>query len=475
MTRYLIGIDNGSQSSKVTVFDELGNVVCEGRQALRPYDTPRPGVVEHPQDDLWDSIGEASRRAMAAFPGAPAEIVGVGLCTIRFCRALLLADGTLAGPVLSWMDERVSRPYEHTDPRVRHVTTSSGYLTRRMTGRCTDTAANYAGMWPIDSDTGRWTTDEAEFAEYGIPRELLFETVQPGEILGHLTAEAAAHTGLPVGLPVVATANDKAVEALGCGLSRPDTLLVSLGTYVAGMTTGARNVKDATGFWTNYASRPHAYLYESLGVRRGMWTVSWFRDLLGEEAAQAAAREGLTVEDVLNRGAAAVPAGSDGLMTVLDWLAPTDAPYRKGSILGFDGRQGRFHIYRSILEALALTVYGHGTTMAAELGTRYRQTIVSGGGANSDLIMQIFADVFGIPALRSAVNNAAGLGAAICAAVGLGLHPSFDDAVAAMVHPGAAFAPDPDNHRLYQRLHAVRQDIAARTDPVYRASYQLFG
>lgn len=273
----------------------------------------------------------------------------------------------------------------------------------------------------------------------------------------------------------MATANDKAVEALGCGLSDPDTLLVSLGTYVAGMATGARNVKDAAGFWTNYASRPHEYLYESFGVRRGMWTVSWFRDLLGEEAAQAAERDGLSVEDVLNRGAAAVPAGSDGLMTVLDWLAPTDAPHRKGSILGFDGRQGRFHIYRSILEALALTVQDHAMTMAAELGTTYRRTVISGGGSNSDLMMQIFADAFGVPAQRAAVNNAAGLGAAICAAVGVGVHPTFDAAVAAMVRSGAVFPADAASHRLYQDMQTVRRNIVAHTDPIYRASHQLFG
>lgn len=117
---------------------------------------------------------------------------------------------------------------------------------------------------------------------------------------------------------MVATANDKAVEALGCGLRSPDTLLVSLGTYVAGMTTGPRNVKNATDFWTNYASLPHSYLYESGGVRRGMWTVSWYRDLLGEEAVAEARAAGVSVEDHLNSEAAKVAPGSDGLMTVLD-------------------------------------------------------------------------------------------------------------------------------------------------------------
>lgn len=473
--RYFIGIDNGSQSSKVTVFDEHGRAVSEGRAALRPYATPRPGVVEHPDDDLWTSIGEASRAALAGFGGDPSEIVGVGLCTIRFCRAVLRADGTLAQPVMSWMDERVSLPYAATDPEAAYVTTSSGYLTHRLTGTFRDTAANCAGMWPLDSDTWQWTQDEAELAKCGIPREMLFELVAPGEVLGGITEAAAAHTGIPAGVPVVATANDKAVEALGCGLRAPDTLLVSLGTYVAAMATGPRNAKDATDFWTNYASVPHAYLYESGGVRRGMWTVSWYRDLLGEEATAHARAAGVTAEEYLNSRAAQVPVGSDGLMTVLDWLAPTEAPFRKGTLLGFDGRQGRFHIYRSILEGLAMTVHDSAGRMAAELGTEHREIIVSGGGSHSDLMMQIQADVHGLPARRAEASSAAGLGAAICAAVGLGVYADFDEAVDAMVRTGEVFLPSQAHHRLYRSLEQVYRDVRGHTDAVYRRTYDIFG
>ena len=473
--RYFIGIDNGSQSTKVTVFDDVGGIVCEGREALRPSDTPRPGVVEHPDDDLWTSIGVASRRAMAQFTGDPGDIVGVGLCTIRFCRALLRADGSLAQPVMSWMDARVSRPYDHADDAVRYVTTSSGYVSQRLTGQFKDTAANYQGMWPIDTTTWRWLTDDAELAKCGIPRKMLFELVLPGETLGTITADAAAHTGIPAGLPVIATANDKAVEALGCGLRSPDTLLISLGTYIAGMTLGERNVTGASDFWTNFASMPHEYLYESFGIRRGMWTVSWFRELLGEEAVAGARATGLSVEDYLNGEAAKVPAGCDGLMTVLDWLAPTDAPFKKGSILGFDGRHGRFHLYRSILEAIALTIYRCGTQMGTELSTDFTHTIISGGGSNSDLMMQIFADVFGVPAVRTEVNNAAGLGSAICVAVGLGVYETFDEAMDHMVSAGTTFEPDPANHALYLEMEAVYREISRSTDDVYRKSFEIFG
>ncbi|MGD0944376.1 MAG: FGGY-family carbohydrate kinase [Acidimicrobiales bacterium] len=475
MTHYLVGIDNGSQSTKVSVFDEHGTVVCEGRQALRPNDTPRPDVVEHPDDDLWFSIGEASRRAMETFPGDVADIVGVGLCTIRFCRALLKGDGTLASPVMSWMDARVSRPYEHTDPDVRYVTTSSGYITHRMTGEFNDTAANYAGVWPISTDRWEWLRDDEGFSKYQIPREMLFELVMPGDVLGSVTPEASRHTGIPAGLPVFATANDKAVEALGCGLRSPDTLLVSLGTYIASMTTGQRNIVDASSFWSNFASIPHKYLYESSGIRRGMWTVTWWRDLLGEEARAAADKRGVTVEKYLDLEAAKVPAGSDGLMVILDWLAPTEAPFKKGAILGFDVRHDRFHVYRAILEGIALTIYRCGMAMGKETGETYDRLVISGGGSNSEVFVQIFADVFGIPAVRSKMNNAAGLGSAICAAVGQDLYVSWDEAIDNMVSWEPAFVPDADNHALYQRMSAIYDEVPSHTDKIFEESHKIFG
>ncbi len=473
MSTYFIGIDNGSQSAKVAIFDTKGTAVSVGHRALRPNSTPSPGVVEHPDDDLWDAIATASKEAMDGFTGDPKDIVGVGLCTIRFCRAVLRSDGALAQPVMSWMDARVSRPYEHTNKDVSYVTTSSGYITHRFTGAFVDTAANYQGMWPINTDTWEWSEDESVIESCGIPREMLFTLVQPGETLGKVTPEASKATGIPAGIPVIATANDKAVEALGCGLRDESEALVSLGTYIAAMTTGERNITDATGFWTNFASMPHTYLYESNGIRRGMWTVSWYRDLLGEETAQFARASGRSVEDYLNDGAAHVPAGSDGLVAVLDWLAPTDAPQRRGSLLGFDGRQGRFHIYRAIVEAIAITMKNNAEVMAAQVGTTFKRVLVSGGGSSSDLMMQIFADVFGITASRTRVNNGASLGAAICVAVALGIHPSFEDAMEIMVQPGEDFTPNPEATAFYSALAKFHASVHEHTDALYALQEKL--
>lgn len=474
--KYIIGVDGGTQSTKVVIFDFAGNIICEGKQDLKPMSLPGPGIVEHPDDDLWDSLIIASKRAMESFPGNPEEIVGLGLCTIRCCRVLLKGDGNLASPAINWMDLRLARPYEHDNPAVHYVTTTTGYITHRLTGEFKDTVANYEGQWPIDKDTWQWSEDPAVFRQFNIPREMLFNLQLPGDIAGYLTAEAARATGLPAGIPVVSTANDKAVEALGAGLRPGNTALVSLGTYIASMVHGHQNIKNATNFFTNLASVPHHYLYESGGIRRGMWTVSWIKDLLGDEAALKAKALGISTEVYLNMEGEKVPAGSDGLMTILNWLAHPDTPYKKGVMIGFDQRHTGAHIYRSILEGIALTMKTNADLMCIELGLNLEKIIVSGGGSNSDLFMQIFADVFGLPASRTVVNGAASLGSAICAAVAVGAHESYDEAMNKMVRTRDSFMPDSKNHALYTRMNEeVYKNITRYTDEVLKKSYPIFG
>lgn len=473
---YIIGVDGGSQSSKVAVYDLEGTVVSEGRQALRPMSRPHNGVVEHPDDDLWDSIAAASRQALAGFPGDPADIIGVGLCTIRCERAFLRADGSLAAPVMSWMDTRAYQPYAHQDPEVAWVTTSSGYITHRFTGRFRDTAANnIESQWPIDSDSWRWSEDPAVLAAWNIPRHMLFELQMPGDVAGYVTAEAAAATGIPEGLPVAATANDKAVEALAAGSLGERTALISLGTYIAAMMYGRENLRAPRDFWTNFASVPMRYLYESHGIRRGMWTVSWFKDLLGEGVTRPAESMGLTAEQYLEREAIEVPAGSEGLMTIPDWLAPSNEPFRKGVMIGFDARHTRAHVYRSILEAIALTMKNRADAMCAELGVSLDSIVISGGGAGSALFMHIFADVFGVPSSRSLGGGGAALGAAICAAVATGAYPDFDTAGTRMTRDRETFEPDPANVEVYRRMNdSVYRMIPNVTDEILKRSYPLF-
>lgn len=472
--KYLMGIDEGSQSAKITIFDMEGSIVCEGKAPLKPYNLPKPGYVEHPDDDWWDAICKASKNCMAKFEGDPKDIVGIGLCTIRCCRAYLKEDGTLAQPALSWMDIRLSQPYTHENPEVKYIVASSGYITHRLTGEKKDTIANYEYGWPVDVDNWKWSNDPEAYKATGMPREMLFDLVMPGDVLGYVTEEAAQATGLPVGTPVVATSNDKAVEGLGTGCMGDSTVCISLGTYTSAMMEGKENLKGTSYAWPKFSCMPNKYLYDSNGIRRGMWTVSWYRDILGEGYAKLAAEQGMSPEEALGKEAEQVPVGSDGLMTVLNWLANVDARYQKGIMIGFDGRHTRGHIYRSILEAVAMTMKGHVTDMCNEVNAKMDKLIITGGGSNSDLFMQIFADVFDIPVVRNEVNGAAGLGSAICAAVAAGVYDSFESAVEHMVRIKDTFTPIPENVEVYKKMIPVYSEITKYTDPVLKKSYEIF-
>lgn len=472
-TKYIIGLDGGSQSSKVVIFDTHGRIVCEASQSLEPMSTPGPGIAEHPNDDLYDSIVSAASRVMKAFTGNPADIIGVGLCTIRCCRALVRSDGTLAEPVQSWMDRRLSEAYEHSNDDVAYVTTASGYLMARLTGEFTDTAANYIGPWPMDGQTWNWFSDQGRFDSFKVPHNMLYRLQMPGEIGGYVNAGFAADTGIPQGIPVVHTANDKAAEALGSGLRDEGTGLVSLGTYIAGMILGHDFVAEPKSYFSNFASQPHRYIYESAGIRRGMWTVSWLRNLLGAEITHAAGKAGVSSEEYLNGLASTVPAGSEGLLCVLDWLAPPNKPYKKGMFIGFDERHGYAHMYRAVLEAIAFTMKTNMDAMLSEREASIETLVLSGGGSKSDLCMQIFADVFNIPVERNVVRDGAGLGAAICVAVACRVYPSFDEASSHMVRRRDRFEPNPANVALYQQLRSVSAEITAQTDAILEKTHRI--
>ena len=472
--KYLMGIDEGSQSAKITIFDIEGNIVCEGKAPLRPYNLPKPGYVEHPDDDWWDAICKASKNCMAKFEGDPKDIVGIGLCTIRCCRAYLKEDGSLAQPALSWMDIRLSQPYTHENPDVKYIVASSGYITHRLTGEKKDTIANYEYGWPVDVDNWKWSDNPEAYKATGVPKEMLFDLVMPGDILGYVTEEAAKATGLPAGVPVVATSNDKAVEGLGTGCMGDSTVCISLGTYTSAMMEGKENLKGTSYAWPKFSCMPNKYLYDSNGIRRGMWTVSWYRDILGEGYAKLAEEKGMSPEEALGLEAEKVSVGSDGLMTVLNWLANVDARYQKGIMIGFDGRHTRGHIYRSILEAVAMTMKGHVSDMCNEVGTTIEKLIITGGGSNSDLFMQIFADVFNIPVVRNEVNGAAGLGSAICAAVAANVYDSFESAVEHMVRIKDTFTPIAENAEIYSKMIPVYSEITKYTDPILKKSYEIF-
>ncbi|MFT5872737.1 MAG: sugar (pentulose or hexulose) kinase [Clostridium sp.] len=473
--KYIIAIDGGTQSTKVAIFDTLGTEVCAHTIKLREIELGENGTAEHPGDDLWDSLKLACDEIFKKFHGNKKDIIGVGLGSIRCCRVLVKENGDLASPVQSWMDLRLSRPYEHDDDNVKYVTTTTGYLTYRLTGETKDTRSNYVGPWPIDPMTLEWFEDQEKFDKFTTPREMLFDLVDPSSVMGKITEKASIATGIPVGLQVVSTANDKAVEGLGAGLVNDGTVLVSLGTYITSMMVGEENNPSTVNYWSNPGATKGDWLYESSGIRRGMATVTWIKDLLGSDIVNEAEKRGMSPEGYLNVLGAEVPVGCGGLYTVLHWLACPDKLHQRGMIIGFNGTHKGQHMFRSMLEGIAFTMKNYAEAMCDERCIELSNIVVSGGGSNGELFMQIFADVFGVPAHRNVVNGSASMGAAICTALALGVYKDKEEAIEHMVKRRDTFMPIDENVKLYKEMNEnVYKHITDCTDELLKKSHEIF-
>lgn len=450
--KYFIGVDSGSQSTKVIIFNQFGTTIKSVSKKLKPMLHRKKGHVEHPDDDLWDSIKLMLKKITQEFEGNVNDILGVGLCTIRCCKVFMKKDGSLAQPVMSWMDVRAYEKYKDTK-EVGYVCPTSAYITHRLTGNLIDSSANaFQYQFPIDTDTWEWSEDEEYFKNFGIPKEKLYKLALPGTIIGHINKQASLETGLPIGVPIVATANDKATEALGSGVIDGQTAFISLGTYIASMVVGDKNVKDSTNFWTNLSCQPHKYLYESNGIRKGMGHISWFKDILGPELYDYSQKKATTREQILEKDAFNIPTGSDGLFTIPDWLAPANELYKKGIMIGFSDLHTRGHIYRSLLEGIVMTLKMNYDSMIKELKINPKAIVIAGGGSNSELLMQMFADCFGVKTIRNQINGSAALGAAMCVAVATKYYDNFKDAVENMVIKKDEFETNQKNKEVYANI-----------------------
>jgi sugar (pentulose or hexulose) kinase len=306
---------------------------------------------------------------------------------------------------------------------------------------------------------------------------MLPELVAPGTVIGAITAEAAAATGIPLGTPLVAAAADKACEVLGAGCLEPHIGCLSYGTTATINTTSTKYL-EVTPFIPPYpAAIPHAYSTE-VQIFRGYWMVNWFKEQFGQQEKSLAAEQGVAPETLFDDLVNAVPPGSMGLMLQPYWTPgiKQPGPEAKGAVIGFGDVHNRAHLYRAILEGLAYALREGKERIEQRSGVPITSLRVSGGGSQSDAAMQLTADIFGLPTARPHIYETSGLGAAIDAAVGLGLHPDFGTAIGAMTRIGRVFQPQPQHQRTYDALyHRVYKKMYARLQPLYQQIQDITG
>jgi sugar (pentulose or hexulose) kinase len=306
---------------------------------------------------------------------------------------------------------------------------------------------------------------------------MLPELVPAGARLGAVSAAAAHDTGIPEGLPVIAGAADKACEVIGAGCLTPDIACLSYGTAATINTTTPRYL-EATPFIPPYQAAIPGHYNTEIQITRGFWMVNWFKEQFGlHETLEACQRE-VTPESLFDELVDAVPPGALGLMLQPFWSPgiKVPGPEAKGAVIGFGEVHTRAHLYRAILEGLAYALREGKERIERRGGTRIARVRVSGGGSQSDAAMQITANVFNLPTERPHLFETSGLGAAIVAAVGLGLHPDFPTAVREMTRVGRVFEPEAQNVRVYDQLYRkVYCRMYRQLQPLYRDIRDITG
>jgi xylulokinase len=290
----------------------------------------------------------------------------------------------------------------------------------------------------------------------GLTRGKLSRLLPPGAIAGKLRADVAASAGLPAGLPVVVGAGDGQSAGLGCNVTRAGRAYLNLGT---GTVSGvhADRYSHATAYRTMGGPVPGSYILETF-IGGGTQNVVWFIEQLG---VPKGAGDGGTPEQVLEE-AAAVPPGAGGLLCLPYWtgaMTPYWDGHARGAFVGLSGLHGKAHMYRAVLEGIALEQRLLTTGVEHATGQPIEEILMLGGGSRSPLWCQIIADVLGRPVKLVREQESTALGAGIHAAAALGLHSGLSAAAEAMTGIDRSHEPDRDNHTRYAAIFEAYRSI----------------
>jgi len=510
----ILAIDNGTQSVRALLFDLAGNLVAKGKQEIEPYFSQQPGWAEQQPEYFWDNLGKACQRLWDSTEVSPSQVAGVTVTTQRGTVVNLDRQGQPLRPAIIWLDQRRTEHYpklplwlrvpvaligQHEalyqfqskaecnwlaadEPDVwektRHFLLLSGYLSWRLTGEIRDAVGSQVGYLPFDFRRHHWAkAADIKWRALQVKPAQLPKLVPSGEVLGVISPQAAAATGIPAGLPLIASGADKACEVLGSGVMTPEVASLSYGTTATINTCRARYVEPMPFVPPYPAALPGHYNAEII-VQRGYWMVNWFKREFAQAEVLEAQTQGVAPETLFDRLLEESPPGAMGLTLQPFWNPGVrfPGPEAKGAIIGFGDVHTRAHLYRAIIEGIAYALREGKERLERRNGVAIRQLRVSGGGSQSDAIMQITADIFGLRAERPHTSETSGLGAAINAAVGAGVHADYAAAVRAMTRPGEVFEPDRARARLYTELYReVYSDMYARLLPLYRKIRRITG
>ncbi|MHA1781373.1 MAG: xylulokinase [Candidatus Thorarchaeota archaeon] len=499
MTQLIIAIDVGTSGVRAMLFDATGAVLSK---AYEEFDSifPSPSWVEQEAPNWWTTTCKVLTRVIKSGPYDPADIAGVSVTNQRETVVPIDESGQPLRRAIVWQDRRTVAecdwirtaltpeeiynitgltidPY-FTAPKILWIKAHEPDLFKathkfllvhdfvifKLTGRAVTDYSNASRTMLFDIAQAQWSDKILD--EFGIPREKLPELVKSGTVVGEVSPAASELTGLAAGTPVVAGGGDQQCAALGVGVVREGMTKATTGTGTFMLTySNSPRLDPERRLLCSRHVVDGAFVVEASMFTTGS-ALRWFRDNLGVEERATAEKHGIDPYEVLAREADSIPPGSEGVIHIPHFVgagAPYWNPHARGVFAGLALGHTRPHLVRAILEGVSYELRTN-LEVVRSLGLEVSEMRVTGGAARSEIWMQIQADVLGVPVIRTQIEEATALGAAILASVGVGIFKSMNDAAEEMIRTRPPLVPTPENRAIYdtgfERYRRVYAGIA---------------
>jgi xylulokinase len=448
MATRLLGIDIGTTGVRAAVFSADGQLLADASDPC-PYVSPFPGWAEIDPNEWWKALGRAMARidvsqvdAIAVVGQAPtAVLLGTNEPAILWLDTRATLEGQAMGvesyylgPKLRWLDRN------RDIKGVQAIVQSHAYITYRLTGQLATDPSTAALCLPhFDLAAREW-----------LPNQPLFPPIHPAHsVIGTVRAN---DLGLREGTPVVAGGGDFAAATLGAGVVAEGEACLMLGTagnLLVPRTTPGRDRKLIN------AHHVGVDLWLSLGGTLSGGAQEWARKALGDAP-----------HAELDEEAAKVPAGGEGLL-FLPYLqgerTPIWDPHARGAYVGLGLNHARGHMWRAVLEGIALSFVDCQQVIEAE-GVTLKEIVAANGGGKSALFRQILCDALGVPLAYTPVSGGTVAGAAILAGLGIRAFttPRPWPRLKAIQH-----TPNKEAHAHYRALLPIRRGVYASLKPSF--------
>ena len=502
---YLMGVDTGTTNIKAALFDLEGRMVSQSNQPIPNY-SPRAGHSEMDPEEIWACTQAVIRQCASSAPSAR-DIRAIGFSATKGCLLLLDEKDRPLTPLMTWRDERANELYREsgldlyartgvpasgdTLPKLmwfaKHRPEVLGKARKVMVSQKDYLLHRLLGSFMIDKSLGQTSMlfslekldwDEELLSLGGIRRSQMATLVDDTEIVGRLSGSVASPLGLAEGTAVVIGGDDGCMSQVGLGAVSPGRIGANIGTGAAMRAFTPRYVLDPTKTLDCKCLLPYGFVQTGITADAGR-VLKWWSDGFCQMAGRKGGRRDAESNDPLTEMAEQSPPGCEGLLFLPYFTLASSTvlkgPGASGVIFGLDYPHTPSHVIRAIMEAVGLIYKNVGDRMRS-LGIPVEEIVLGGGGSRSPAWRQIIAHILGRPVLKTAVEEASALGAAIMAAIGLDCYKDLSGAVAGMVREKTEdrCEPDPSLHEQYCRIQGLFNHLYSSLESVFVQHHQLW-